>query len=76
MKFRALMRPPASPHDAATERLQLHRRSFARLAAFIPGAVLLTRCSSLERGAPMPRALADNATVLGIPNFQDNKEIN
>jgi hypothetical protein len=68
MNIRALMRPPANPHDTATERVQLHRRSIARLAAFMPVAVLLTRCSSLERGAPMPRTLADNATVLGIPN--------
>ena len=68
MNIRALMRPPANPHDTAIERVQLHRRSIARLAAFMPVAVLLTRCSSLERGAPMPRTLADNATVLGIPN--------
>jgi len=68
MNIRALMRSSANPDDAATERVQLHRRSIARLAAFIPGAVLLTSCSSLERGAPMPRALADQATVLGIPN--------
>src|SRR5689334_18396789 len=68
MNIRALMRSSANPDDAATERVQLHRRSIARLAAFIPGAVLLTSCSSLERGASMPRALADQATVLGIPN--------
>jgi hypothetical protein len=68
MNIRALMRSSANPDDAATERVQLHRRSIARLAAFMPVAVLLTRCSSLERGAPMPRTLADNATVLGIPN--------
>jgi hypothetical protein len=68
MNIRTSMPPTANRRGIPTERVQLHRRSIVRLAAFIPGAVLLTRCSSLERGAPMPRALADNATVLGIPN--------
>jgi hypothetical protein len=68
MNIRALMRPTANRRDIATEPLQLHRRSIAGLAALIPGALLLTRCSSLERGAPMPPEVADNVTVLGLQN--------
>jgi hypothetical protein len=68
MNIRALMPPATNGRDTATEHLQLHRRSLARLAALIPGALLLARCSSLERGSPPPPASADNVTVLGIPN--------
>ena len=68
MKFRATV--PYSPRgpDLANDSFELHRRRFFRLAAAAPAASILTRCSALERDAPMPAALADQVTVLGIQN--------
>ena len=46
----------------------LPRRSLMRLAAGLPLAALVPGCSSSERSPPVPPALANNVTVLGIPN--------
>src|SRR5580700_895263 len=46
----------------------LYRRSFLNLAACAPVASLVAGCSGLEREAPAPAAVADQVTVLGIPN--------
>ena len=44
------------------------RRSFIRLAACAPLVTLPAACSSTAREAAAPAALADQVTVLGIPN--------
>ena len=46
----------------------VHRRSFLRLAAHAPLFTLPVACSSTEREAPVPATLADQVTVLDIPN--------
>ena len=51
-----------------TECLRLRRRSFLRLAACAPAMSLATGCAALERNPPIPAALADQVTVLGIQN--------
>jgi hypothetical protein len=62
MKFRALAATGADGHDT----LRLDRRGLLGLA--VSGLSLATGCSTLDRGAPMPPAVADQVTVLGIQN--------
>jgi hypothetical protein len=47
---------------------RVERRQLLRLAAAAPLTPLLAGCSSLTRGDPPPAALAEQVTVLGIPN--------
>ena len=61
MKFRALALTGADGRDMP----RLDRRGFI-LA--VSGLSLASGCSTLERGAPMPPAVADQVTVLGIQN--------
>src|SRR5215831_16579466 len=49
-------------------RAGLQRRRFIKLVSSAPIAGLAAGCSSAERGPPVPAALADQVTVLGIPN--------
>src|SRR5215471_17264075 len=49
-------------------RARLHRRRFIKLVTTAPIAGLAAGYSSAERGPPVPAALADQVTVLGIPN--------
>src|SRR5204863_4090020 len=58
----------AACRDIMTECLRLRRRSFLRLAACAPAMSLATGCAALERNPPIPAALADQVTVLGIQN--------
>lgn len=44
------------------------RRQFLRLAAAAPLMPMAAACSTLTRGPPAPAAVADEITVLGIPN--------
>jgi hypothetical protein len=62
MKFRALALTGADGRDMP----RLDRRGLIGLA--VSGLSLASGCSTLERGAPMPPAVADQVTVLGIPN--------
>jgi hypothetical protein len=45
-----------------------YRRSLLKFAATAPFVPLLAACGSEPRGAPAPAALADQVTVLGLPN--------
>ena len=60
MKFRALALTGADGRDMP----RLDRRGLIGLA--VSGLSLASGCSTLERGAPMPPAVADQVTVLGI----------
>jgi len=62
MKFRALALTGADGRDMP----RLDRRGLIGLA--VSGLSLASGCSTLERGAPMPPAVADQVTVLGIQN--------
>ena len=62
MKFRALALTAADGRDMP----RLDRRGLIGLA--VSGLSLASGCSTLERGAPMPPAVADQVTVLGIQN--------
>src|SRR5438045_8210292 len=62
MKFRCLARTGGGGRD----RLRSDRRGFMVWA--VSGWSLAAGCSTLERGAPMPPAVADQVTVLGIQN--------
>jgi hypothetical protein len=64
MKFGALVRVGADHRDA----FRLDRRSFISFATCAPALSLAAGCSTLDRGAPMPAAVADQVTVLGIQN--------
>jgi hypothetical protein len=50
------------------ESFRLDRRGLIGLALAIPGLSLAAGCSTLERGAPMPPAVANQVTVLGLQN--------
>src|SRR5437763_7795743 len=68
MKFSA---PTAGqkPYSGTAPRLPSGaRRRFIQLAACAPAISLFSACSGLDRGAPMPAAVADQVTVLGIAN--------
>src|SRR5207248_6727769 len=52
--------------DAGRAIRRLDRRGVIGLA--VSGLSLASGCSTLERGAPMPPAVADQVTVLGIQN--------
>jgi len=62
MKVRALALTGADGRDMP----RLDRRGLIGLA--VSGLSLASGCSTLERGAPMPPAVADQVTVLGIQN--------
>ncbi len=65
MPARPLGLPTAPPLPAVTG---LDRRRFLGFAVSMPIMSLAAACSSLERGMPAPESLAEQATVLGIPN--------
>ena len=65
MSIRRTTRP--DPNKALAIAICLDRRRLLRFAGFAPAAVL-AGCSGLERGTPAPAAVADQITVLGIPN--------
>ena len=60
------MRP--SKGDTLSVAAHPDRRWLIRLAVCAPAASLVAACAGGERGAAAPAALADQVTVLGIPN--------
>src|SRR5690349_6814951 len=62
--------PAAGPIGQKTRSVvdRPHRRQLLRLAAAVPLMPVVAGCSSLTRGDPPPAAVADQVTVLGIPN--------
>ena len=54
--------------NTESKAVRFDRRWLGRLIACAPAVSLVSGCSGLRRDAPAPAALADQVTVLGIPN--------
>jgi hypothetical protein len=68
MNFRRFSAADARRGNASPATAHPDRRRLLQLAACVPVASMMAGCAGGERGAAAPAALADQVTVLGIPN--------
>src|SRR4051812_29351655 len=58
----------AAGNDTRSALMRVDRRRLLKLVLATPVLPSIAGCSTLERGAPVPATVADQVTVLGIPN--------
>src|SRR3954454_12429177 len=68
MNLRASKTATVAAKDTRSAPMDLDRRRLLKAAIAVPILPAIAGCSTLERGAAVPDALADRVTVLGIQN--------